>query len=135
MSNYIITDASGNQTNLSNFYNVYISGPYAVDTDYKVNGDDISTIYNKIGNRSWLEYPRPINYKYQGEDMSLNGRFEIKTSFSNTNPGAYSMTPVSGGDFTFWGVLIKINANTTITFNVNVSITTLFIPLYNNKCS
>lgn len=119
MSNYIITDASGNQTNLSDFYNVYVTGSYAVNTNYKINGNDISTIYNKLGNRSWLYYPRPINYKYQGSDTSLNGRFEIKTVFSNTS--AYLMTPILGSTFAVSGVLIKITASTTITFNVNVT--------------
>jgi hypothetical protein len=119
MSNYIITDASGNQTNLSNLYNVYISGPYAVDTDYKVNGNDISTIYNQLGNRSYLQYPYPINYKFDDNGNVLNGRFEIKTIFSN--PSSYSMTPIFNSNFGQQGVLIRINASTTITFNVNVT--------------
>jgi hypothetical protein len=120
MSDYFITDTSGDQTSLDDYYNPYISGLQAVNTGYLSSGFDISTRYNKLGNRSWLKYPIYVNYNISisGTD-TINDRFELKIDFSN--PSAYLMTPILGSSYPNSGCLIKVMASTTITFNVNVT--------------
>jgi len=115
MSKYTFKNSSGVDTDLDSCYNPYTSGTKASDTGFEVTNNDLSTSdisnrYNKLGTTSGLMYT-PTNYYTGIGNILLNNIFELNLSITTTAAGSYTATPITGG------VLLKITAPTTLTFN------------------
>jgi hypothetical protein len=112
-SYYTFNDPSNSaiQINLDDCYNAYTAGSKANNTGFQNNNIDISHRYNKLGQTSHLKYGKTNNYATSTSTL-LNNLFELKL----ITGGNYTATPITDG------VLLKIIASTTLTFN-NLTLT------------